>query len=52
MKALLSKNLGQKTVKTRVKEMQNHSGKDGLLHVIVVDQNPRNGDGASKPFIK
>ena len=31
--------------------MQNHSGKDGLLHVIV-DQNPRNGDGASKPFIK
>ena len=49
---MLSKNLGQKTVKTREKKMQKNSGKGGLLHVIVVDQNPHNGDGASKPFIK
>lgn len=48
---MLSKNLGQKTVKTKVREIQKHSGQNGLLHVIVVDQNPHNRDGAIKPFI-
>ena len=49
---MLSKTLGQKTVKTRIREIQKHSGKDGILHVIVVDQNPHNADGAGKPFTK
>lgn len=48
---MLSKTLGWKTVKTRVREIQKHSGKDGVLHVIVVDQNPYNADGAGKPSI-
>ena len=49
---MLSKNVGQKTVKTRVREIQKHSGQNALLHIIVVDQNPRNRDGAGKPFTK
>lgn len=48
---MLSKTLGQKTVKRRVKEIEKHLGKNDLLHVIV-DQNLHNGDGVSKPFIK
>lgn len=36
---MLSKNLGQKRVKTRVRETQKHSGQNALLRVIVVDQN-------------
>lgn len=49
---MLSKNLGQKTVKARVREIQKHSGQNALLHVIVVDQNPHKRDGATKAFIK
>lgn len=49
---MLSKNLGQKRVQTRVREIQKHSGQNALLHVIVVDRNPHNRDGAGKPFIK
>lgn len=48
---MLFKNLGQKTVKTRVREIQKHSGQNALLNVIV-DQNPHNTDEAAKAFLK
>lgn len=49
---MLSKKVGQKTVKTRVREIQKHSGQNALLHVIVVDQNPHNRDWSRKTLYK